>query len=70
MYLFLQFVDNLHTLTIKFHWFYFHYNLDNMMSTCLALSTNLSVFIVSSMLLIDGDIFPTMKVKVFPVSES
>ena len=36
---------------------------------CLALSTNFSVFIVSSILLADGEIFPTINVYVFPISD-
>ena len=37
---------------------------------CLALSTNFNVFMVSSMLVIEGEMFPTMKVKVLLVRES
>lgn len=39
-----------------------------MISTCRARSTNFNVFIVSSMLLDDGEIFPTMKVSVLAVA--
>jgi len=69
-YLFLEFTNYFHALTIKLHRFYFHYNLYICIITWRALSTNFKVFIVSSILLIDGEILPTIKVNVFPVKES
>lgn len=68
--LLLQFAYDLHVLAIKLHGLHFHDDLTRDGGTCLARSTNLRVFMVSSMLLRDGEILPTMKVKVLPVRES
>ena len=38
--------------------------------TCLALSTNFNVFIVSSMFLVEGEILPIINVFVLPTNES
>ncbi len=63
-------MDNLHILPIKLHRFYFHNNLLNYkFCTCLALYTNFKVFIVYSMLLIEGEIFPIINVNVLPVND-
>lgn len=68
--LLLQFTHDFHVLAVKLHRFHFHHDLTRNGGTCLARSTNLRVFMVSSMLLRDGEILPTMKVKVLPVRES
>lgn len=66
----MELTNYLHILSIKLHWFYLHYYLNWEKFTCLALYTNFKVFIVSSMLFKDGEIFPTINVKVLPVNES
>jgi len=70
LYLSLKLADHLHVLPIELHRFHFHHDLHSNKSTCLARSTNFSVFMVSSMFLREGEMLPTIKVKVFPVSES
>lgn len=66
----LEFTYDLHILPIELHWLHFHYDLYYIISTCLARYTNFRVFIVSSILFIDGEMLPTIKVKVLPVRES
>lgn len=52
------------------HRLHFHYYLNHIWNTCRALYTNFKVFIVSSIFFIEGDILPTIKVKVLPERES
>jgi hypothetical protein len=70
LYLPLEFINYLHIFTIELHWLHFHHDLNKVLNTWRALYTNFSVFIVSSRFFIDGEMFPTIKVKVFPESES
>lgn len=59
---FLQFKHHVWVHSIELHWLHFHDYLHYPSFTCRALYTNFSVFMVSSRLVLEGEIFPIMKV--------